>query len=98
MLQAIAQDCNHRNINIVVERAIPQLATSGLSALLCTKLQIPDMYMQLDDDLTAEMIIEIHSSLYEDTLRKALITGTDLLRLRRMLVIPIRSPHSVFPN
>ena len=40
--------------------------------------------MHLHDDLTAEMIVEIHSSPYEDTLRKALTTAIDLLHLGRM--------------
>jgi len=40
--------------------------------------------MHLDNGITAGAIVEIHSGYYEDTLRKALITATDLLRLCRM--------------
>ena len=40
--------------------------------------------MCLKEDVTAEMIVEMHSSPYEDTRRKSLFVATDLLRLRRM--------------
>ena len=85
LLQCIVNKCeNHDNITIAVERQIPNLSNSEISDLMCSNHQIPDLYMHLSDDLTAETIVEIHSSPYEDTLRKALICATDLLRLRRM--------------
>ena len=73
-----------RNIEIAVEANIPQLEDSALCDVLCTKNQKPDLFLCLKEDVTAEMIVEIHSSPYEDTIRKSLFVATDLLRLRRM--------------
>ena len=44
----------------------------------------PIFFLCLKEDVTAERIVEIHSSPYEDTIRKSLFVATDLLRLRRM--------------
>ena len=73
-----------RNIEIAVEANIPHLEDSALCDVLCTKNQKPDLFLCLKEDVTAEMIVEIHSSPYEDTIRKSLFVATDLLRLRRM--------------
>ena len=73
-----------RNMEIAVEANIPHLEESSLCDVLCTKNQKPDLFLCLKEDVTAEMIVEIHSSPYEDTIRKALFVATDLLRLRRM--------------
>ena len=78
--------CENLNSVIAVECEIPTyIINSGISDFfLCSKHQKPDLYTHLDDDLTAEMIMDIHSSPYKDTLRKALITAIDLLHLGRM--------------
>ena len=73
-----------RTIEIAVEANIPQLEDSALCDVFCTKNQKPDLFLCLKEDVTAEMIVEIHSSPYEDTIRKSLFVATDLLRLRRM--------------
>ena len=73
-----------RTIEIAVEANIPQLEDSALCDVLCTKNQKPDLFLCLKEDVTAEMIVEIHSSPYEETIRKSLFVATDLLRLRRL--------------
>ena len=73
-----------RTIEIAVEANIPHLEDSALCDVFCTKNQKPDLFLCLKEDVTAEMIVEIHSSPYEDTIRKSLFVATDLLRLRRM--------------
>ena len=57
LLQCIVNKCeNHDNITIAVERQIPNLSNSEISDLMCSKHQIPDLYMHLSDDLTAEKV------------------------------------------
>ena len=77
-------NATRRNIEIAVEANIPHLEDSALCDVLCTKNQKPDLFLCLKEDVTAEMIVEMHSSPYEDTIRKSLFVATDLLRLRRM--------------
>ena len=83
MLESII-NATSRNIEIAVEANIPHLEDSALCDVLCTKNQKPELFLCLKEDVTAEMLVEIHSSPYEDTIRKSLFVATDLLRLRRM--------------
>ena len=83
MLESIIK-ATSRNFEIAVEANIPHLEDSALCDVLCTKNQKPDLFLCLKEDVTAEMLVEIHSSPYEDTIRKSLFVATDLLRLRRM--------------
>ena len=80
-----------RNIEIAVAANIPHLEESALCDVLCTKNQKPDLFLCLKEDVTAEMIVELHSSPYEDTIRKSLFVATDLLRLRRMYTAGIKT-------
>ena len=84
ILESIVRECDNHNIKIEVQCEIPRLSSSGIGDVFFSKHQAPDLYMHLGNDITAETIVKIYSSYYEDTLRKALITATDLLRLRRM--------------
>ena len=65
------------------ETAIPRLADSSLVPLVAPLDQKPDVSVLRDEEITAVSLVEIHSSPYEDTIRKAIVTGLDLLRLRR---------------
>ena len=73
-----------RHIEIAVEANIPHLEDSALCDVFCTKNQKPELFLCLKEEVTAEMIVEMHSSPYEETRRKSLFVATDLLRLRRM--------------
>ena len=73
-----------RTSEIAVEANRPHLEESALCDVLCTKNQKPDLFLCLKEDVTAEMLVEFHSSPYEETIRKTLFVATDLLRLRRM--------------
>ena len=82
---------NRTDIEIATETKIPCLEESTLTRLVSTLNQEPDLFLRLTGDVTAQMIVEIHSSPYEDTIRKSLIVATDLLRLRRMYDDGIKS-------
>ena len=43
--------------------------------------------MLRDGEITAVSLVEIHASPYEDSIRKAIVMGLDLLRLRRTYAI-----------
>ena len=64
------------------EKATPQLADSSLGPLFSSFYQKPDVSVLRDGEITSVSLVEIHSSPYEDTIRKAIVTGLDLLRLR----------------
>ena len=65
-----------------LEKATPKL--HHLQPLLATLTQILDVSVSFSDEETSVSSIEIHLSPYNDTIRKALITGLDILRLRRL--------------
>ena len=55
-------NATRRNIEIAVEANIPHLEESALCDVLYTKNQKPDLFLCLKEDVTAEMLVEIHSS------------------------------------
>ena len=66
-----------------IETATPCLAKSNLAPLCASLDQRPDVLVSRGEDTTSLSLVEIHSSPYEDTIRKSIVTGLDLLRLRR---------------
>ena len=76
---------NKDDIDIVIESSVPGLENSAISELACSKCQIPDLYLKAKHEHYAQMVMEICSSPYEDTIRKCIIGLTDLLRMRTML-------------
>ena len=74
-----ATDCD-----IVVESVIPRLEDSTICELFCSKCQKPDLYLKIKGEEIAQIVIEICSSPYEDTIRKCILVAVDLLRLRTM--------------
>ena len=84
ILESIFKDKKIENLEIVIEQNIPNLKTSSVSDVLCSLDQIPDLFVQVQHDVTALMVVKIHSSPYEDTIQKTLLVTADLLRLRRM--------------
>ena len=76
---------NEDDIEIVIESSVPGLENSAISELACPKLQIPDLYLKPKNEDYAQMVMEICSSPYEDTIRKCILGLTDLLRMRTML-------------
>ena len=64
------------------EKATPHLADSSLAPLFASFDQKPAVSVLRDGEKTSVSLVEIHSSPYEDTIRKAIVTGLDLLRLR----------------
>ena len=81
------------------ETAIPCLADSSLVPLLASLDQKPDVSVLWDEEITSVSLVEIHSSPYEDTIRKAIVTGLDLLRLRRTYVSDTTAVTTfAFPN
>ena len=75
---------NEDDIEIVIESSVPGLENSAISELACSKVQIPDLYLKGKDEDYAQMVMEICSSPYEDTIRKCILGLTDLLRIRTM--------------
>ena len=59
----------------------------ALPDLICSRQQIPDISFSLNGDSIPESFIEVHSGEFRDTINKALLVATDLLRLRRMFDI-----------
>ena len=80
------------------EMAIPRLADSSLVPLIASLNQKPDVCVLRDEEITAVSLVEIHSSPYEDTIRKAIVTGLDLLRLRRTYTSDTAVTTFAFPN
>ena len=66
-----------------IETATPCLAEASLEPLCASFDQKPDVSVSRVGEITSVSLVEIHSSPYEDTIRKAIVTGLDLLRLRR---------------
>ena len=62
----------------------PVLEESTITDFICTRDQKPDLFLHLKGDVTAQTIVEIHSSPFEDATRKSVIVATDSLRLHRM--------------
>ena len=83
MLESLIK-ATRRNRESAVEANRPHLEASALCDLLCTKNQKPELFLCLKEDVTAERLVELHSSPYEATRRKSLFVATALLRLRRM--------------
>ena len=79
---------NDTVVEIATETKVPCLETSILTHLVNTKNQA---FVRLTDDVTAQMVIELHSSPYEDTIRKCLIVATDLLCQHRMFHAGVKS-------
>ena len=69
------------------QKRIPHLLESSLPDLICSRQQIPDISFSLKGDIIPESFIEVHSGDFRDTINKALLVATDLLRLRRMFDI-----------
>ena len=89
------------NFKYNTETAIPGLADSSLVPLLASLDQRPDVSVSHDDEEKniPMSLVEIHSSPYEDTIRKAIVTGLDLLRLRRTYVSETTTVTTfAFPN
>jgi hypothetical protein len=74
---------SQERFNVNTHQHIPLLKESAMPELLVSKEQIPDISLQLRQDITAGTLVEVHSSSYKHTVTKALLVGTDLLRLRR---------------
>lgn len=78
-----------KSCKVVMGKSIPLLADSNLSNLLSSKIVFPDLSLYSEEDITAESIVEVHSSLYVYTIWKTIMGATDLLRLRRMYDVDI---------
>ena len=81
-----------------LERKTPEL--QHLQPLLATLTQFPDVLVLFSDEEISVSSFEIHSSPYSNTIRKALLTGLDILHLRRLCcdvkqVKKLLKPHCV---
>ena len=63
---------NKDDVDIVIEKSVPGLENSAISELACSKLQIPDLYLKAKGEYYPQMVMEICSSPYEDTIRKCI--------------------------
>lgn len=64
--------------------ALERETPGDLQPLLATLTQFPDVLVLFSDEEISVSSFEIHSSPYSNTIRKALLTGLDILRLRRL--------------
>ena len=83
VLKHFAESCGKR-LEFETENSLNLSQSSMLAPFLSSLEQRPDISVSLSDECTAALLGEIHSSPYEDTLRKTVISALDLLRLRRM--------------